>query len=99
MTTEEEVMEPPTNNTKNTTNTKISAKEKEETWLNKEDSGQCENPKDLQGITGGQMLIYNHAYGQIYFDTQVLDKKSKKNFPSILTNKQPADHDPGVEET
>ena len=58
MTTEEEVIEPPTNNTKNTTNTKISAKEKEETWLNKEDSGQCENPKDLQGITGGQVLIY-----------------------------------------
>ena len=92
-------MEPPTNNTKNTTNTKISAKEKEETWLNKEDSGQCENPKDLLGITGGQVLKCNHGYGQIYSDTQVLDKKSKKNFPSILTNKQPADHDPGVEET
>ena len=83
MTTDEDVMEPPAIKTKTTTNTKTSAKEREETRLDKEDSGQCENLKDLQGITGGQMLKYNHAYGQIYFDVsqvshvQVLDKKSE----------------------
>ena len=86
MITEEEEMDSTTINTRNTL-----AREKEETRLDKEDSGQCENLKDLQGITGGQMLKYNHAYGQIYFDVsqvshvQVLDKKSEaipKEFPS-----------------
>merc|ERR1719225_2094229 len=52
MTTDEDVMEPPAIKTKTTTNTKTSAKEREETRLDKEDSGQCENLKDLQGITG-----------------------------------------------
>ena len=89
MNTEEEVMEPPTINTKNTTITKTSAKEKEETWLDKEDSGQCENPKDLLEITGGQILKYNHVCGQIYLIHKFWIKRARqcqKNFPSILAD-------------
>ena len=60
MITEEEEMDSPTINTRNTL-----AKGKEETRLDKGDFGKCENPRDLQGITGGQILKTNQGCGHI----------------------------------
>ena len=76
MITEEEEMDSSTIDTRNTL-----AKEKDDNRLDKEDCGKCENPRDLQGITGGQMLKTNNGFGHILVNflitthLQVLDAK------------------------
>ena len=93
MITEEEEMDSPTIDTRNTL-----AKEKDDIRLDKEDSGKCENPRDLQGITGGQMLKTNHGWGHILvhylMTTHILFLEAKRvatltEFPFIV-NQQAA---------
>ena len=75
MITEEEEMDSPA------INTRKSLAEEKENRLDKEDCGKCENPRDLQGITGGQMLKTNNGFGHILVNflitthLQVLDAK------------------------